>query len=276
MENQKDPLLSHEDELKAENNLLKLKLGLEYGMKMDQTSTLTPDVENQWLKNVYAFEQQYKDAKRTTLYEYLGRPSFDKWDTLNAAETSEALKRIKALMSRNDVALDCICDYDDHVIYRFITEELFGKEMDDMRIPGMVWHFVYEEFYPNHDYDLRRHTTDFINSVFNKTWNEEFDGLALARNVSFLGNRYDRAGISSIITTFQEAHDPFQIEMLDIREVIVDPGVKSADVRGYLSISEEIKRGDFVWYEGDCAFHFIREDDFWYISGFSVPGFKGG
>ena len=32
MENQKNPLLNPEDELKAENNLLKLKLGLEHGM----------------------------------------------------------------------------------------------------------------------------------------------------------------------------------------------------------------------------------------------------
>ena len=276
MKNQKDPLLNHNDELKAENNLLKLKLGLEYGMKMENSSTLSPDLENQWLKNVYAFEQQFKDAKRTTLYEYLGQPSFNKWDTLNAGQTSEALKRIKEVMRDNDVDLDCICDYDDQVIYRFITEELFEKEMDDMRIPGMVWHFVYEEFYPNHDYDLRRHTTDFIKSIFTKTWNEEFDDLALARNVSFLGNHYDRAGISSIIKTFQEAHDPFQIEMLDIKEVIVDPAGTYADVHAHLSLSEEIRHGDYVWYEGDCAFHFVREDDFWYISDFFVPAFKRG
>ena len=49
MEDQKDPLLNAEDELKAENNLLKLKLGLEHGMKMSETGNLSPDVENQWL-----------------------------------------------------------------------------------------------------------------------------------------------------------------------------------------------------------------------------------
>lgn len=32
MDNQKDPVLNHEDELKAENNLLKLKLTLEHGV----------------------------------------------------------------------------------------------------------------------------------------------------------------------------------------------------------------------------------------------------
>ena len=68
MDKQKDPQITPDDLLKAENAFLKLKLGLEHGMQMEETSTLSPEIENQWLKSVYAFEQQYKDAKRIKLY----------------------------------------------------------------------------------------------------------------------------------------------------------------------------------------------------------------
>lgn len=51
MDNQKDPTLNPEDDLNAENNLLKLKLGLEYGMQMADLSNLRPELENEWLKS---------------------------------------------------------------------------------------------------------------------------------------------------------------------------------------------------------------------------------
>lgn len=58
MENQKDPQLNRDEAFYAENNLLKLKLGMEHGMQeIGDTHGLSPEVENQWLKQVYSFEQ---------------------------------------------------------------------------------------------------------------------------------------------------------------------------------------------------------------------------
>jgi hypothetical protein len=276
MEDKKDPQLTRDESLHAENNLLKLKLSMEHGMQqMGDTNSLSPEMENQWLKQVYAFEQQFRDAKSIQLYDYLGRPEYMKWDTLTPEKTTEELKRIRSIMAVNDIDLDCICSYDDAVIYKFITEELFLHEMDDMRIPGMVYHFIYEEFHPNHDYDVRRHAGDFLKSVFEKEWNEEFDQLALARNVTFEGKSHSRADISAIITTFQEAHDSSDIARLDITEVIINTEVTTADVRALLSVSATQNREQVV-YEGGCSFHFTIEDGYWYIDAFDVPGMGGG
>ncbi len=174
MENPKDPKLNRDEELQAENDLLKIKLSVEHGMKeIGDSGNLSPEVENQWLKQVYAFEQQYKDAKPIKLYDYLGRPEFLKWDALVPEEISKELERIRSIMAANNVEVDCICAYDDTVIYKFITEELFLHEMDDMRLPGMVCHYTYEEFHPNHDYDLREHVSGFLGSVFEKLWKED-------------------------------------------------------------------------------------------------------
>lgn len=276
MEDQKDPQLNRDEALHAENNLLKLKLGMEHGMQqMGDTHDLSPEVENQWLKQVYAFEQQYKDAKPIKLYDYLGRPEFMKWDTLTPERTSEELKRMRSIMAANEVEVDCICVYDDPVIYKFITEELFLHEMDDMRVPGMVCHFIYEEFHPNHDYDLRRYVTDFLNKIFERKWNEEFDQFALAAKVAFSGKCRNRADISAIIKTFQEAHDSSDIVRLEITDVVINTEVTTAAVHCILSVSAT-QHGGQVTYEGSCAFHFLREDGYWYIDAFHIPGIARG
>lgn len=271
MNNEKDPQLSREEDLTAENNLLKLKLTLEHGMEMKDAHKLGPELENHWLKQVYAFEQQSRDARRISLYDYIGHPEFRKWETLDAEQTGVELARLLSILAANSVQLNCLSEYDDVVIYRFITEELFAHEIDDMRIPGMICHFTYEEFHPNHDLDVRQQVTDFLNRIFERQWDQEFDEFALALKVSFSGKQHERAGISAIITTFQEAHEGLKIGKLDITEVVINTEVTMADVAASLSVSGK-RQGERVLYEGRCAFHFVREDGYWYIDAFEVPG----
>ncbi|HWA33773.1 MAG TPA: hypothetical protein VG737_06570 [Cyclobacteriaceae bacterium] len=57
MKKEETPLTG--DELEAENALLRLKLEMEFGMLMDESSQLSPKMANIWLKSVYAFEQSY-------------------------------------------------------------------------------------------------------------------------------------------------------------------------------------------------------------------------
>lgn len=273
MNTQKDPHFTREEELRAENNVLKLKLQTEYGMRLDDTSALSPSMENQWLKSVYAFEQQFKDAKRTKLYDFIGRPAFTKADALTPAQITTELQRLNSVMEQNGVQLDCICQYDDTTIYRFLTEELFNQEMDDMRIPGMVCHFTYEEFHPNHDYDVRRNASEFLRALFTKSWSEPFDGMLLANKVSFGKKRYDRAAMSAIITAFQEAHGAMDVDEFNVTEVRIHPDLTKANVSGALLVTGKQRNGDPVRYEGACSFQLARKDEFWDIVELMVPGF---
>jgi hypothetical protein len=75
--------LSPEDELRAENELLKLKLEMEHGMMHSESAALNPEIENAWLKHIYEFEQQAKEGKRIKVYDAIGRPSFRKADELS-------------------------------------------------------------------------------------------------------------------------------------------------------------------------------------------------
>src|SRR5690606_18578056 len=274
MKKQQDPQLSPEEELRAENNMLKLKLKLEYGMQETDTSSLPPHIENDWLKYIEAFEKQYRDAKSVTVYEFIGKPPFKPIDALIPEQVGPELNRLFTIMGDHDVALDCICKYDDAVIYRFLTEELFPHQMDMIRIPGMTHHFIYEEFHPKHELDLRQQAEQFLRSHYRDKWDEEIDGIALARRLNWSGKKHSRSSMSAIISTFQDAHRSLRLRKFAVRELAIDPDLYYADITGFISAYGKRADGQAVRYAGPGDIHFIRQDEFWYISEFSIPGFK--
>lgn len=272
MKNEKDPHFNRLDGLEAENNLLKIKLQLEHGMQMDHVTELDPEIENQWLKSVYAFEQQYKDSKTIKLYDYIGQPPFRKWDSLNREEIGKELQMIQVIMENKGIQLDCLCQYDDVTIYKFITEELFEHQMDDMRVTGMTCHFIYEEFHPNHDYDLRNQSNRFVEVIFTRPWDDQFHGIMLAPRVSCSGEEHDLAHMSAFIKTFQEAHASFRLKEANVTDVVIESELGKASVKMALSVTGKMKQGDRIRYEGACSFEFVRIHDYWSIRGFHIPG----
>jgi hypothetical protein len=257
------------DDLRAENEVLKLKLKLEYNMDINQESPLPPADENKWLNYMYEFEKQYKEAKRIKVFERIGRPVFIKANDLKQGEVDKELRRILSLMEEKGIELDCCVDYDNAIIYKFITEELFDHEMDHIEIEGYVQHFIYEEFHPNHDYDLRRYAEQFIDLLLRRKLNE-FDAHHFSHKVYFKSSEYDRAGILAIIETFQEAHDSFEVDQFEIQHVNFDVeeayAVARAAIR-YTALGRETNT-----YEGTATINFTFDGCYWSLSGFQVPG----
>lgn len=265
---QGDP--SNED-LTFENELLKLKLQAEFGMQTHGASPdLSPDFENMWLNNIYAFEAQLKDAKRIKIFDALGSPSFKKVDELTDEEASKALATLELLMTKRGIALDRCCDYDPRIIYRFITEELFQREMDDIRIPGMMWHFIYEEFHPNHDYDLRRYAERFIRNLLEFKWDPEFDTYCLADFVTINKKTFDKSAVTSMICEFQSGRE-FEIRKLDISEVSFNIEEKVGNVNGDIEYRDLSKHADDML-RGACNLSFLYTDPVWRVSRFTIPG----
>jgi hypothetical protein len=271
MNTQKEPRFTPEDLLKAGNNLSKRKPAAGHGTQIDETRNRSREVENEWIKNIYDFQKQSRNARKIKLYDYIGRPTFKPWNSLTTDEIHQELQRMELLMESKGVQLDCLSPHKEVTIYRFITEELFQHEMNDLRISGTTCHFTYEAFYPNHDYDLREQSVRFVKSIFTRPWDEAFDGINLARTVSFSGDDHDRRSISSIMRAFQEVHAAFTIEKLAIKAVTID--ATRARVNAALSVSGKMKHGGVpIRYEGTCALRFIRSDECWYIEKFHVPG----
>lgn len=266
--------MKSEDEIKAENNLLKLKLELEHDMQMMDTSGLDPEIENKFLSNIYNFEKLHKEAKQITIYDFLGRPAFKYYNELNKKEISTELDRLVKVMYENQICLDFCCDYEDETIYKFITEELFLEKTDDVRTEGMFLHFIYEEYHPNHDYDLRRYATEFIEKIISGKWNPELDESQLYSTVYFQGKSFDKKTISKFILTWQACFHPVKSGELSIEHVDFDLENKFASVRVKLNYSTQPIQSKALTYAGISFINFKKTDwDYWCISSFQFPGF---
>ena len=259
------------EEMKFENELLKLKLQTEFGMQEHgAVPELSPQVENMWLNNIYAFEAQFKNAKRIKIYDALGRPPYEKVDGLSEEEVAKALAEIELRMDKRGIALDCCCDYDKRVIYQFITEELFECEMDDIEVPGMVCHFIYEEYHPNHEHDLKTQTEHFITNLLEMEWNPEYDIFLLSDSVTVKKRSFEKKAVSALILDFQSGRK-FEVKQLDIQDVTFNLKKNVGSVNGTIEYRDLSKHEDQT-IKGACSLSFIYDEPVWRISRFRIPG----
>jgi hypothetical protein len=256
--------------IKFENELLKLKLDVEFGLNQHNISALEPEVENAWLSSIYEFEQQFKDAKKIKVFEALGRPETKKLKDLRPHEIPKALDSVFSLMRKKGIALDCCCKYDEAIIYRFITEELFEEEVDDIFIDGMVHHFIYEEFHPNHEYDLKEKTEWFLRDLLDIEWSPEFQSHKFTDTVTLKGRELKKAALTSIIQAFQSDRT-FRIESMDILQLNVDITEKKGFVKLHLAYNATFQRHDHLFH-GEAKVSFVLVDEYWLICGFHLPG----
>lgn len=126
---------------------------------------LDPRVESEWLNYIEEFDRQFEQAQRIPLRQFLGDPvvklSADVPDEMLDGELDALLE----MLAGQNVAVDCICEVEDRELYRFIVEELLDEEIDDVRIPGSICHYIYEEFHPNDIYDVSEMVRSLITDL---------------------------------------------------------------------------------------------------------------
>ena len=144
------------DELRTENDILKMKLMLEFGASfgsIPEGEEIDPEIEFQFLNNVLDFEKNSIDSKLITVGEILGDQVFKKADELKDGEIPGAIDTIRRMLNEKGIAISVLSpNVDPRDFYRFITEELPDVEMFDHFSPGMYC-FVYDEFHPDPYYE---------------------------------------------------------------------------------------------------------------------------
>lgn len=164
--------INQEEELRKNNELLKLRLRAEMGAEIGTSESIDPEIENSFLNNVLEFERQFAMKKRIVIYDFLGRPEYKKVEELTEDQLIVELKRIMNLLHKHNIGIDFLADYPDRKKYRFITEELIHEEMDDISIPGMIHQFIFEEFHPNHPHDITKRANEFIREWFSQDFSK--------------------------------------------------------------------------------------------------------
>lgn len=264
----------HDDELQASNAVLRLKLELEHGMKSYQCDGLSPQLENQWLNYIYRHEQMHRQCGRVTVYDYVGRPLFTAIENLEREQVAAELERLMTILKANGVQLDCICEYDDGVIYKFLTTELFAEEMDDIHMPGLINHFTYEDFHMNNQYELERIGVDLIKSIYSHEWRPEYDSIWVGAAVKCNGVEHDFHGFSTIIMGFQQRYAFLEIRELKIDGISVNESNGTGQMAASLSYLSQLPSQPPALQHGECLINYRKDPDtsYWHVIDIRVPG----
>lgn len=230
------------DELGAENELMKLKMMAEFGGDFIGSEDIPADVENQFLKQIMSFHKRHDKSALTTVYKFIGEPEYNHVNDMTDTEVKKDLKKLFSLMNKNGVSLDVLAETPEREVYRFITEELFKHEIEDVKMKGWVNQFIYEEFHPNPDYDVRNAVSYCIPALFNKgqaLFEEHFsenlkDSLGLTTDIDDLKEK---------ITAFWNHHYSVKLEKYKITEINMDETKKSAHVIAHVTYKTQSSKG---------------------------------
>jgi hypothetical protein len=249
-----------DDELRFQNELKKLKLTAETGAAFfgDGSSEITPNIESQFLNNIIAFEKAAEKKEIKKISHILGNPDFPGPSTLTGQNIALHLKRAYDLLAENNIALDAIYNVPDEEIYRFIIEDLFEYEMSVIDMPGMVTQFIYEEFYPNNEEDLKKYASEFVSMLYSRDF-EFMEGL-LSSDVKF---RDQSCTSAEFIQKMADLMNDRNIDLQKIEIVQVDIKADNATVI--------IKIQHLDGQKLDASLGFKHDYGYWYVCSLICP-----
>jgi hypothetical protein len=278
--NDEDNFGEHDEEylenLRMENEIKKIKLSLEHGTDLSgqlSEAELPPEIEGKFLDYISQFEAEFAKRKTIFVYDLAGRPEWKPASEIPDSEIAAELERIMDAMHENSISLDTICEVDDRVLYKFITEELFNHETNDIQIPGMTHGFIYEEFHPNHEHDIKNRCTDFLKHVLNKEseWMPRF--LSLAKEVSSQTGVITEDEAINKLTLFRDAFSSFTIENFEIATVHINEETDLGEAQGSIHFTGTIDGShETIDFNGGFGFWLIKEYDWWNIYKMNIPG----
>jgi hypothetical protein len=262
-----DNKLSRSENLHMENQLMKIQIEDILGGKImgNNNNQIPAEIENLFLKNIIEFEKNVKTSNLVTINEILGKPKLKPAATLSEKQLKEELKKTIHLLHKNFIHVDFLGDYSDMVKYKFLSEELLTKETQQLNIPGMITHFIYEEFHPNHELDFKEKINEFIHNLIFSSELQHEDAFTHFCTEPFLLNNesieltelYKKAKVFALI------HNEEDIKEYKKTAITVDLEVKKiATVTGILTIKTDAKK-----LKCPMVFHFKHIDNDWVISG---------
>lgn len=269
---------TREDNLKAENEFLKMKLMLEHGAKFGSNGSneLPVELENEFLNNIAAFEQQFADQKMIKVFDKIGKPGhFKPVIEIPDNEIDSAWRELRNYLNDFSIDLDvCSPNISTRELYRFTTEELFEHETDDMDLPGWTTNFIYDEFHPDPVYDnTRTATDDCIRSILEQDpfeWTHDFRDKNLRLNEHYPLSIEE---LKTIVNRFKAAYD--NLEVIEIAAINCVVNAKGSYVTGSymatVSIGDETLELSGHW---KVVFELDEVSGYSFINEVSIEGIK--
>lgn len=249
--------------IREENKKKRRKLEKEYDITNwyeSDNNELPPEIESFFLDNIMAYENGIKIAKRVTVYELMNSPSYKKISELRGEEVDAELKSISALLFKHQIVLDTICEVPKQELYRFITEELFFEEINDVRIPDLITHFTYEEFHPDHLFEIKYQSFVFLMFYFDQSSDMYKNCLS------------SEAAEQDWHLHFRNAFRSFEMNDYAVADTQYDLDLKEAHVNiecDVMAMPDGSR--DYVYFKGKGMLHLVHQNDCWGVNSVELP-----
>ena len=270
-----------EDDMRLENEILKLKLQAEFGAQFDEISKdVSPEMEQQFLQQVYDFEKAWEKQEITTVAILLGNPSFRPLEDIPENELEEEWEFVKKLYEEKSISLDFTHEYPISEKYRFATCELPQHETMFVNMPGMMLGFIYEEFHPNHAADMEELVKSFLEGWFDQDTDKCL--AAVGQHIILPGGRLMNP--AELRQKFQMVFDSFKsLEETEffISETSYDKQQDEEDellmlgyTEGALHYNAIIDNSEKLVFAGPFKFYLEYNGSAWALMYFVMPGWK--
>ncbi len=268
-----------EENLRMQNNFLKMKMMAESGAVFGGSTKLPADIENQFLKNVLEFEKANADEKSRSIYEILGKPNFEDEKKLNEEKFKTEFARLERLLKNNNINVEFNRQRDGRFKYNFITKELFEHKTSFVPVKGMSTYFLYEEFHPDHELEIKDLTHLFLNDFIERKLDE---------NIHYINNQFLEPGgnivsLEELIKRFQSLYEAvpyFENTSFTIEKIDFELKESEGQITG-MGFSEGVINYDLIFRDGrrneihgPFKIYFSREWDCWSICFFYLAGFN--
>lgn len=150
------------EELEVENGFLRLKIMAEFGMYFSVTEFFPAEYENLILRKLLQIQQVQHTAPKVTVYERIGEPLYNHVHDMSDQEIKRELKRLLNLMAKKRITVSVNEPVLTREIYRYVTEEVFKKMVEVVRLRWWTNHFVYEDDHPNTAYNIKNTVRHFM------------------------------------------------------------------------------------------------------------------
>lgn len=271
--------LNDEEKLKAENEFLKMKLMLEQGAHFgaDGETKLPAELENEFLKNVMTFEKQFEERKTIKLFDKIGQPQqFKPVNKIPESEIDKAWNDLSNYLSEHGINLDvCSPNISARELYRFIIEELFEHEMDDMNLPGWSTNFIYDEFHPDPVYESEKAVKEeLFPALFKVKPVDDYFHCLYDKDILLNGKLYATSvEVKAAFNRFKSFFKKIKLKELIVERCEVINAEKTIVRGNYKAVASAIDDGDKLIFEGLFSVELNPDElGYWSIRGLQMDG----
>ncbi|MBL7128777.1 MAG: hypothetical protein ISS16_07305 [Ignavibacteria bacterium] len=119
----------------------------------DEYDNFEVEDDREFLKEVKKFEKQHEGSRIVNVYKLIGKPSFKKFTELDKDTLKTEYQKFLTLLDTLNIIVHFKNDYPLKEKYRFITEEIFYQDAEDVKGTNLHVNFIYEDFHPEMDED---------------------------------------------------------------------------------------------------------------------------